>query len=177
MQTVLVTGASSGIGLELARCFAAEGCRLILLARRKDALEKLAAELKAAHGTESEVLPADLARPETPRVLFEHLQSTGVTVDVLVNNAGFGAQGMFAALPTERQLEILQVNVMALTHLTRLFLPGMIDRRRGVLNVASTASFQPGPGLAVYYASKACVLSLSEAIAEELDGNRFAQRK
>src|ERR1043166_4430526 len=172
MQTVLVTGASSGIGLELARCFAAEGCRLILLARRKDALEKLAAELKAAHGTESEVLPADLARPETPRVLFEHLQSTGVTVDVLVNNAGFGAQGMFAALPTERQLEILQVNVMALTHLTRLFLPGMIERPRGgVLNVASTASFQPGPGMAVYYASKACVLSLSEAIAEELDGS------
>lgn len=114
MQTVLVTGASSGIGLELARCFAAERCRLVLVARNAAALESLATELRQAHNTEARVLPADLARAETPGQLFAELQRAGLCVDVLVNNAGFGAHGDFAELPLARQLEMVQVNVMAL---------------------------------------------------------------
>lgn len=117
------------------------------------------------------MLPADLALPETPARIFAALQQDGVTVDVLVNNAGFGAHGNFAELPLPRQLEMVQVNITALTHLTGLFLPGMLARRRGgVLNIASTAAFQAGPRMAVYYATKAFVLSFSEAIAEELAG-------
>jgi len=171
-EIVLVTGASSGIGRELAKCFAADGSRLILVARKRTALQALADELHQAHGTQSEVLTADLAEPKAPERIFEHLQSNGTKVDVLVNNAGFGAHGHFAALPEARQLEMVQVNVMALLHLTRLFLPGMIQRERGgVLNVASTAAFQPGPGMAVYYATKAFVLSFSEALTEELAGS------
>ena len=170
-EIVLVTGASSGIGLELAKCFAEEGCRLILVARKRNALQELADELRHKHKTQSEVLPADLAEPGTPARIFEHLQTNGTKVDVLVNNAGFGAHGQFAELPLERQLSMIQVNVTALVHLTRLFLPGMIQRKRGgILNVASTAAFQPGPGMAVYYASKAFVLSFTEAIAEEVKG-------
>ena len=170
-ETVLVTGASSGIGLELAKCFAADGCALVLVARNTFALQSLADELRRIHRAETRVLTVDLAVPETPQRIFSELQSAATTVDVLVNNAGFGAHGEFATLPLERQLEMIQVNVTALTRLTRLFLPGMIERRRGgVLNVASTAAFQPGPGMAVYYATKAFVLSFSEAIAEELVG-------
>jgi len=171
VETVLVTGASSGIGLELARCFAADGCRLALVARKGDALEALATELRKAHKIQAQVFTADLAHPEAPPRLLAHLQSAGIKVDVLVNNAGFGAQGKFADLPLGRQLEMLQVNITSLTHLTGLLLPGMIERRRGgILNVASTAAFQPGPGMAVYYATKAYVLSFSEALAEELSG-------
>ena len=170
-ETVLVTGASSGIGLELARCFAADGCRLILLARKRHALQALADELQTAHNTQSEILAADLSQPAAPGRIFEHLQANGTKVDVLVNNAGFGAHGRFAELPLARQLEMVQVNITALMHLTRLLLPSMIERGHGgVLNVASTAAFQPGPGLSVYYASKAFVLSFSEGIAEELAG-------
>lgn len=170
-ETVLITGASSGIGRELARCFAAEGCRLVLVARKRQALEALADELRKAHKTQSEVLSADLAQAGTPVRIFTHLETNGTRVDVLVNNAGFGARGRFAELPVERQVEMVQVNVTALTHLARLFLPGMIARHRGgILNVASTAAFQPGPGMAVYYATKAYVLALSEAVAEETAG-------
>ncbi len=168
-ETVLITGASSGIGLELARCFAAEGCRLVLVARNSAALEVLAGELRQAHGGEVRVLTADLRVPETPPRIFNALQAEGITVDVLVNNAGFGTHGDFVATPLERQLDMVQVNVTALTALTGLFLPGMIARRRGgVMNIASVAGFQPGPRMAVYYATKAFVLSFSEAIAEEL---------
>jgi short-subunit dehydrogenase len=171
VETVLITGASSGIGRELAKCFAADGCRLILLARKRHALQELADELRKTHKTQSEILPADLAEPSAPGNIFAHLQGHGTKVDVLVNNAGFGAQGQFAQLPADRQLDMLQVNITALTHLTRLLLPAMIARRHGgVLNVASTAAFQPGPGMAVYYATKAFVLSFTEAIAEELKG-------
>jgi short-subunit dehydrogenase len=168
-EIVLVTGASSGIGLELAKCFATEGCRLVLVARKGNALQELAAQLRQRYKTQSEVLPADLAEPGTPARIFDHLQNNGTKVDVLVNNAGFGAHGQFADLSLERQLAIVQVNVTALVHLTRLFLPGMIQRKSGgVLNVASTAGFQPGPGMAIYYATKAFVLSFSEAITEEV---------
>jgi short-subunit dehydrogenase len=171
VETVLLTGASSGIGLELAKCFAAEGCRLVLVSRKGTALEALATELRKAHKIQAQVITADLAHPESPTRLQAHLQSAGLKVDVLVNNAGFGAQGRFAELPITRQLEMLQVNITSLTHLTRLLLPAMIERRQGgVLNVASTAAFQPGPGMAVYYATKAYVLSFSEALAEEVAG-------
>jgi short-subunit dehydrogenase len=170
-ETVLVTGASSGIGLELAHCFAADGCRLILLARNTDALETLAGELRQAHKIETLVLTADLSRPEIPARVFKELQGRGIPVDVLVNNAGFGANGTFAGLPLPRQLEMIQVNITALTNLTGLFLPGMIERRRGgVLNVGSLAGFLPGPGMDIYYATKAFVLSFTEALAEELAG-------
>jgi short-subunit dehydrogenase len=168
-ETILITGASSGIGRELAKCFAEEGCQLILVARSEGPLKALAADLRQSHQIEAHVFPADLSLPETPICLFANLEAKGLQVDVLVNNAGFGAQGPFAELSLERQLKMIQVNVTALTHLTRLFLPGMIERRRGgIINVASTAAFQPGPLMAVYYATKAFVLSFSEAIAEEL---------
>jgi uncharacterized protein len=171
METVLVTGASSGIGLELARCFAAEGARLVLVARNTPALESLAAELRRDHKVEAVVLTADLSRPESPAHVFSELQGRGIVVDVLVNNAGFGAHGLFAELPLSRQLEIIQVNVTALTELTGLFIPGMLERRRGgVLNVASVAGFVPGPGMAIYYATKAFVVSFTEALAAELAG-------
>jgi short-subunit dehydrogenase len=170
-ETVLITGASSGIGLELAKCFAADGSCLVLTARNTVALQLLADELRHTHNVEASVLTADLSLPETPERIFRELQGRGTTVDVLVNNAGFGAWGLFAALPLQRQLEMLQLNITALTQLTGLFLPGMVQRRRGgILNVASVAGFLPGPGMAVYYATKACVLSFTEALAEELAG-------
>lgn len=176
-ETVLITGASSGIGLELARCFAADHalsadrCRLVLLARNTAALESLADELQRDFKVRTTVLTADLAQPEAPRLIFDQLNTGGIHVDVLVNNAGFGLQGEFSKLPLPRQLEILQVNMTALTALTGLFLPAMIRcRRGGILNVGSVAGFQPGPNMAVYYASKAYVLSFTEALAEEVSG-------
>ena len=170
-ETVLVTGASSGIGLELARCFAADGSRLILVARNTPALEQLAGELRLDYRVEATVLTADLSLTETPIKIYSELKGRGIVVDVLVNNAGFGAHGLFSELPLERQLEMIQVNVTALTELAGLFLPGIVERRRGgVLNVASVAGFVPGPGMAVYYATKAFVLSLTEALSGELAG-------
>lgn len=170
-ETVLITGASSGIGLELAKCFASEGCRLVLVARSTQALENLAAALRRDHKIEAIVLTADLSLPETPGRIFAELSAQKIIVDVLVNNAGFGANGAFAELSLLRQLEMLQVNISALTELTGQFLPGMIARRRGgILNVGSVAGFMPGPGMAVYFATKAFVLSFSEALFEELRG-------
>jgi short-subunit dehydrogenase len=170
-ETVLVTGASSGIGQELARCFAADQSNLVLVARNTVALEKLAAELRAKFPIQVRVLTADLGRPESPRWIYDELGRAGVGVDVLLNNAGFGLHGSFAELPLERQLEMVQVNIVALMQLTGLFLPGMVQRRRGgILNVGSVAGFLPGPNMAVYYATKAFVLSFSEALHEELQG-------
>jgi short-subunit dehydrogenase len=170
-ETVLITGASSGIGLELAKCFAADGCRLILVARNTDALEKLADELRHKNKIEAIVLTADLSLPQTPKQVFDKLSTQKISVDVLVNNAGFGAHGAFVEMSLPWHLEMLQVNIAALTELTGLFLPGMIERKRGgILNVGSVAGFQPGPGMAVYYATKAYVLSFTEALAEELRG-------
>lgn len=168
-ETVLITGASAGIGLELARCFAADRSNLVLVARRLDRLDQLAAELRQRHGIEVRTLAADLSHPSEPQTIFDRLAGDGVTIDVLVNNAGFGQVGAIAQIPLQRQLDMVQVNVAALTHLTRLFVPGMIDRHRGgILNVASTAAFQPGPYMAVYYATKAFVLSFTEALADEV---------
>jgi short-subunit dehydrogenase len=170
-ELVLVTGASSGIGLELAKCFAADKSNLILLARNTAALETLAAELRREHQIEVHVIKADLSLPDSPRKVFDELQGRGIVVDVLVNNAGFGLHGGFAELPLARQLEIIQVNVAALVALTGLFLPGMVARKRGgILNVGSVAGFLPGPNMAVYYASKAFVQSFSEALFVELRG-------
>lgn len=167
----LVTGASMGIGLELARLFAADGHDLVLTARSRDKLARLADELGAKHNVRARVVASDLARPEAPREIFEELRGDGVEVDALVNNAGFGSYGLFAETDERAEMDLLQVNVAALTHLTKLFLPGMIARGRGaVMNVASTAAFQPGPLMAVYYASKAYVLSFSEALSNETEG-------
>jgi uncharacterized protein len=170
-ETVLITGASSGIGLELAKCFAMDSCRLILVARNTSALEKLAEELRLKNKIEAIVLSADLSLLETPKRIFSELFAQKIFVDVLVNNAGFGAHGSFVEMSLPRQLEMLQVNIAALTELTGLFLPGMIQRKRGgILNVGSVAGFLPGPGMAVYYATKAFVLSFTEALSEELLG-------
>ena len=173
--TALVTGASGGIGLELARLFARDGHGLVLVARRGDRLEALAAELRAAHGVPARALAADLADPAAPARIHAEIAAAGGRVDALVNNAGFGLRGDFAALDEAEQMAMLQVNVLALARLTRRFLPAMVERRAGgVLNVASTAAFQPGPRMAVYYASKAFVLSFSEALWSELAGTGVA---
>ncbi len=159
----LVTGASAGLGAEFARQCRERGDELVLVARRKDRLEALAAELGSAH-----VIAADLGRPGAAGRLLAEVEGLGLRVDTLINNAGFGLSGGFAEAPPERLLEMIDLNVRALTELCRLVLPPMLERRRGfILNVASTAAFQAGPYSAVYYATKAYVLSLSEALHEE----------
>jgi len=170
-DTVLVTGASSGIGLELARLFAADGSDLVLVARSEESLRKLATGLTAKYKVQAHVLPADLSQPESAEQIARTLTRQGVQVDVLVNNAGFGAHDQVAGIGAQRQADMIEVNVTALTRLTALFLPGMLERRHGaVLNVASTAAFQPGPNQAAYCATKAYVLSFTEALAEEVRG-------
>ena len=170
-ETALITGASSGIGLELARLFAADRSDLVLVARNEDRLRELAAELEGKFGISAQALAADLTRPDSAGEIATELASRGVQVDVLVNNAGFGAHGQVAALGVQRQLDVIEVNIAALTRLTALFLPAMLERKHGaVLNVASTAAFQPGPNQAVYCATKAYVLSFTEALAEETRG-------
>jgi hypothetical protein len=166
--TVLITGASGGIGEELARLFAAGRHDLVLVARSEGKLESLGGELARTHGVQARVVAADLADPGAPPRVFEAIRQWGVPIDVLVNNAGFGAHGAYAEIDYEVEARMIQVNVAALAHLTHLFLPGMLSRRKGkILNVASTAAYVPGPFMAVYYASKAFVLSFSEALAEE----------
>lgn len=168
----LVTGASAGIGRELAARIAADGWRVALVARRRDRLLALADELGSRHGAEVHAVSADLSDDGGPERVQAALAELGFEVDLLVNNAGFGTWGPFAAQCLESQLDMLRVNVLALTELTGRFLPPMRERGRGrVLNVASTAAFQPGPRMAVYYASKAYVLHFSEALHEELRGS------
>jgi short-subunit dehydrogenase len=164
----LVTGASSGIGADLARELARDGHDLVLTARSLAPMQALAAELESS-GANSVVIPADLSKPGTAAVLAGDIEARGLTIDVLINNAGLGALGRFGGMDPQRISEMLQVNVVALTELTRLLLPGMVARRRGkVMLVASTAGFQPGPRMAVYFATKAYVLSLGEALFYEL---------
>ncbi|GJM15463.1 MAG: oxidoreductase [Thermodesulfobacteriota bacterium] len=168
-ETVLITGASSGLGMELAKLFAADGSDLVLVARREDRLVELANELKAENDIEVHVLPKDLSKKPAPKEIFSHLKKEKIQIDVVVNNAGFGNKGHIADLDTDLQLDMIQVNLVALTHLTRLFIPGIIERGYGgILNVGSLAGFQPGPNLAVYFATKAYVLSFTEALAEEI---------
>jgi short-subunit dehydrogenase len=169
-RTALITGASAGIGHQLARQFAAAGYDCLLVARSADKLAAVADEARKL-GVNADPIVADLADPAAPRALFADVGNRGLAVDVLVNNAGFGALGDFVELDLRRQLDMIRVNVSALVELTHLFLPGMVARKSGgVLNLASTASFQPGPHMAVYYASKAFVLSFSDALAAELAG-------
>lgn len=172
-HTALITGASSGIGMEFARLLAADGHDLILVARRTERLDRLAAELKAAHAIAVSVLPKDLAQPMAAEQLWEAIRDGGHVVDVLINNAGVATSGAFAETDPRATETMLQLNVIALTALTRCVLPAMLQRRRGtILNVASLAGFQPGgPGMAAYYASKSYVLAFSRALARELRGS------
>lgn len=166
----LVTGASSGLGVDFARLLAADGYGLVLTARSGAPMEALASEL-ATRGVAVHVIQADLADPATPERLLADVKSRGIAIDILINNAGFGSHGPFAEADVRLQMAIVQVNVAALAHLTRLFLPDMVAAGRGrVMNVASVAGFLPGPLMAVYYASKAFVLSFSEALSAELRG-------
>jgi uncharacterized protein len=168
MSTVLITGASGGIGYELAKLFARDHHNLVLVARSADKLAQVARELETP-GAPVKTIALDLASPPAPRFLFDQLQRDAIAVDILINNAGFGTFGEFAGTGEEEILGQIELNITALTRLTHLFLPPMIARRSGrVMNVASVAGFQPGPLMAVYYATKAYVISFSEAIANEL---------
>lgn len=170
-KTVLVTGASSGIGYELAQRFAQDHYNLVLVARNGQKLTDLANRLRSAFGISVKVLPKDLSIAWAPDEIFMELQQALIPIDILVNNAGFGNCGAFRETSLSKELEMMQLNMVALTHLTKLFLKEMIKKGEGkILNVASTAAFQPGPLMAVYYATKAYVLSFSEALAEELRG-------
>lgn len=169
--TALITGASEGIGRELARLYARDGYRLILVARNEARLGELADELGKQYEARSIIIKQDLAKPESARIIFEIVQQEKISVDLLINNAGFGYLGNFANSEMNIFLEMIQVNITSLTYLTHLFLPEMIDRRSGrILNVASTAAFQPGPFMSVYYASKAYVMSFTLGLREELKG-------
>lgn len=158
-----------GIGLELAKVFAEHGHNLVLVARSEDKLKSLAGEIETRHAVSVRIIPADLGAADAAERVFEAVSNTGVAVDYLVNNAGFGTAGPFLDTEVGREIEMVRVNVLALTHLSHLFGRGMAARGRGgILNIASTAGFQPGPNMAVYYATKAYVVSFSEALAEEL---------
>jgi short-subunit dehydrogenase len=171
-MTTLITGASGGIGYELAKLFARDHNDLVLVARSGHKLTQIANELQTQYGVAVRTIAIDLALPSAPNELFDQLQSEGIAVDILVNNAGFGGFGDFAEMSEEDILGQIHLNIAALTHLTRLFLAPMVARRSGrIMNVASTAAFQAGPLMAVYYATKAYVLSFSEAIANELQGS------
>ncbi len=168
-NTTLITGASSGIGKELAKIHAKTKGDLILVARSKDKLEQLKSDLENEFGVEVKVIAKDLSSQDAPNEIFEEVSEWGVEVDYLINNAGFGGRGKFHEREWTQDQAMINLNVMALTALTRLFLPGMVNRNKGkILNVSSTASFMPGPLQAVYFATKAYVTFFSNAIAEEL---------
>jgi short-subunit dehydrogenase len=170
-MTALITGASVGIGYELAKVCAKNGHNVVLVARNQPQLERVAAEIESGGKVKARVLVKDLAQPDASREIFDELMNEGVQVEVLINNAGFGNHGKFAETELDADLRLLQVNIVALTALTKLFLREMLTRGRGrVLNVASTAAFLPGPFMATYYASKAYVLHFSEAVAREVAG-------
>jgi uncharacterized protein len=166
---VLITGASGGIGYELAGLFARDNHNLVLVARNIDKLTQVADDLQRRFGISAKAIALDLTSQAASQSLFDQLQREGIAVDILVNNAGYGVLGRFAGMPVEESLGQIQLNITALTSLTRLFLGPMLQRGSGkILNVASTAGFQPGPLMAVYYATKAYVISFSEALANEL---------
>lgn len=170
-KTVLITGASSGLGIEFAKIHAANGDNLVLVARSKDKMNLLKEEIEKRHDISVYVIGRDLSEESAPKTIFNELKTQKIHIDYLINNAGFGDFGQFAQCNWEKQLEMIHVNITALAYLTRLFLPEMIKNKHGkILNVASTASFQPGPTMSVYFATKAFVLSFSEAIANEVKG-------
>lgn len=171
-RTALITGASLGIGREIAQLFAQDGYHLALVARNSAKLAEFANELQGQFGISAKSFPLDLSAESAPQFLFDQLARESVPIDVLVNNAGYGKLGMFAEIPLQESLGQIQLNITALTSLTKLFLQPMIERKSGkILNVASTAGFQPGPLMAVYYATKAFVISFSEALANEVRGS------
>lgn len=172
MATAVVTGASSGIGYEFARLLAREKYDVVLVARNLDRLNDIRQEVQTRHGVRALVVPADLTREDAAPGICQEIRSAGLQVDMLINNAGFGYCGPYTEQSWENEQHILQVNLMSLAHLTRLILPDMIARKKGyICNVASTAAFFPGPFMAVYYATKAYVVSYSRALRNELRGS------
>lgn len=170
-KTVLITGPTAGIGYELAKLFAKDGHELILVARNKQRLDEIKEKFEKRYSVPVKIIDKDLSKPSAPQEIFDVLKKDSQPVDILVNNAGFGNYGFFSETDLQAELEMIQLNIASLTHLTKLFLKPMIRNGSGrILNVASTAAFQPGPLMAVYYASKAYVLSFSEALANELNG-------
>jgi uncharacterized protein len=173
--TALVTGASGGIGLELAELLARDGHNLVLVARSGDKLEQLATRFAIQYGVYSKVIVANLIEPNSPQQIFDTLKQDGIVVDILVNNAGFGNYGYFRETDLQKELDMMQLNMVALTHLSKLFLHQLVASRPAkILNIASTAAFPPGPLMAVYYASKSFVLSFSEALAAEQEGTNVS---
>lgn len=170
-KTVLITGASSGIGLELAKEFAKDGTNLVLVARSSDKLEKLSQYLIQKYNVQVDIISKDLSQISSSKEIYDWCIQKKIEISYLINNAGFGDFGKFAESNWEKQLMMINLNITTLTHLTHLFLPTMIKNKFGrILNVASTAAFQPGPTMSVYYATKAFVLHFSEAISNELIG-------
>jgi len=171
----LVTGASSGIGYELAKLFAKDGKNVVIVARSQDKLEELKREIENKYGTSVRVLVKDLSDPNSPQEIYSELEKDKVNVDVLVNNAGFALFGKFYETDWQTEAEMIQVNITSLTHLTKLFLKKMIENRSGkIMNVSSGAGFVPGPLISVYAATKSYVLHFSEALANEEKGAVFA---
>jgi short-subunit dehydrogenase len=171
-KLALVTGASAGIGEQLAQCFAEDGHDVLLVARREDRLKELAGRLQQGHDVTAHVVAADLADPKAPQQIYDETVKRGLAVDFLVNNAGFGSNGPFLDLDLAGEAGMIEVNCSALLKLTHLFGRPMRERRSGrILNIASTAAFQAGPFMATYYATKAFVLSFSEALSDELRGS------
>lgn len=170
-SVALITGASGGIGFEFAKLLAQDCRTLILVARSVDRLEKVKQELERRAPVRVVVIPKDLSQRDAPEELYREVKKEGLSVDILINNAGFGERGPFTATKWEKEAEMLAVNVTTLTHMTKLFLEDMASKKSGkIVNVASAVGFLPGPFMAVYYASKAYVVSFSEAIADELKG-------
>lgn len=174
-QTALITGASSGIGKELSKIHAEKGGNLIVVARREDKLDALKLELEKKYSVSVTTIVKDLSKPNAAKELFDEVQNLNIQVDYLINNAGFGLRGKFHELPWERQQQMINLNMVALTELMYLFLPQMIERNSGkILNTSSTASFMPGPLQAIYFATKSYVTFLSNALAEELSDTNIS---
>ncbi len=168
-QTALITGASSGIGAEFARYHALKGGNVVLVARREEVLNELKSELEAAYDIEATVIAADLTEPDSAHIIYNTTKEAGIKIDFLINNAGFGGHGKFYERDLAKDQAMMQVNMASLVSLTHLYLQDMVERNSGkILNVASSAGFMPGPLQAVYYATKAFVVSFSQAIAQEL---------
>ena len=169
-QTALITGASSGLGSDYARLFAADGHDVVLVARRKSKLDELGNQLADEHGINTHVIVADLSDPAAAQAIYDQVSAKQLQIEYLVNNAGFGTNGSFTELDIQRELAMIAVNITALTHLTHLFLPAMVERGHGrILNIGSAAGFQGGPYMATYYATKAFVNHFSEGLAHEVE--------
>jgi uncharacterized protein len=169
VQTALITGASGGIGEEFAKVLARKGMNLVLVARSQDKLQALAQQLQTQHNISVKVIAQDLSKVNSAQIVFDQLKDT--PIDMLINNAGYGTYGYFHETDLQTELDEMQLNMVTLVHLTKLFLPQMLQRKHGrIMNVASTAAFQSGPLMAVYYATKSFVLNFGEALAVELKG-------